>query len=70
MKRGWTIRLDFGGCRCQALQILGDAEDLDPACHLRTGHDIFFATPTFEVATIRSTYRRTEHSRIECLNLR
>ena len=29
---------DFGGCRCQALQILGDAEATDPACHLSPHH--------------------------------
>jgi pyrroloquinoline quinone biosynthesis protein E len=32
--------LDFGGCRCQALQIIGDAEATDPACHLSTHHQM------------------------------
>jgi PqqA peptide cyclase len=26
--------VDFGGCRCQALAITGDARDADPVCHL------------------------------------
>jgi len=42
--------LDFGGCRCQALQILGDAEATDPACHLSAHHqrlvDIAEAAPS------------------------
>ncbi len=27
-------RLDFGGCRCQAFQLTGDAAATDPVCHL------------------------------------
>lgn len=26
--------VDFGGCRCQAMQVLGDPDATDPACHL------------------------------------
>jgi hypothetical protein len=29
---------DFGGCRCQAFLISGDARDSDPACHLSPHH--------------------------------
>ncbi len=29
---------DFGGCRCQALAMTGDARATDPACHLAPGH--------------------------------
>jgi pyrroloquinoline quinone biosynthesis protein E len=31
--------VDFGGCRCQALAITGDARDADPVCHLSPLHD-------------------------------
>jgi pyrroloquinoline quinone biosynthesis protein E len=30
--------IDFGGCRCQALAILGDASATDPACELSPHH--------------------------------
>jgi PqqA peptide cyclase len=32
--------LDFGGCRCQAFQLTGDAARTDPACHLSPDHGI------------------------------
>jgi len=31
--------LDFGGCRCQAFALLGDASRTDPACRLSPDHD-------------------------------
>jgi hypothetical protein len=30
--------LDFGGCRCQALALTGDARATDPVCHLAPDH--------------------------------
>ncbi len=30
---------DFGGCRCQALALAGDARATDPACHLSPRHN-------------------------------
>jgi pyrroloquinoline quinone biosynthesis protein E len=30
--------IDFGGCRCQAMQLLGDPEATDPACTLSPHH--------------------------------
>jgi pyrroloquinoline quinone biosynthesis protein E len=30
--------VDFGGCRCQAMQVLGDPDATDPACHLSPHH--------------------------------
>ena len=30
--------VDFGGCRCQAFQLTGDAAATDPACHLSPRH--------------------------------
>jgi pyrroloquinoline quinone biosynthesis protein E len=32
--------LDFGGCRCQALQLTGDATRTDPVCHLSPDHGL------------------------------
>jgi pyrroloquinoline quinone biosynthesis protein E len=30
--------IDFGGCRCQAFQLTGDAARTDPVCHLSPDH--------------------------------
>jgi pyrroloquinoline quinone biosynthesis protein E len=35
--------IDFGGCRCQALALLGDAHATDPACHLSPSHAMMAA---------------------------
>src|ERR1700758_3577779 len=32
--------VDFGGCRCQAFALTGDAKAADPVCHLAPGHDL------------------------------
>ena len=32
--------IDWGGCRCQALALTGDAAATDPVCHLSPHHDI------------------------------
>jgi len=32
--------VDFGGCRCQAFHLLGDAAATDPACSLSPRHDV------------------------------
>jgi pyrroloquinoline quinone biosynthesis protein E len=32
--------LDFGGCRCQALSLTGDAASTDPVCHLSPHHHL------------------------------
>jgi pyrroloquinoline quinone biosynthesis protein E len=31
--------IDFGGCRCQAFALTGDARAADPVCHLAPAHD-------------------------------
>jgi PqqA peptide cyclase len=31
--------IDFGGCRCQAFMLTGDAREADPVCHLSPHHD-------------------------------
>jgi pyrroloquinoline quinone biosynthesis protein E len=35
--------LDFGGCRCQAFQLAGDAAATDPICSLSPAHDLVSA---------------------------
>jgi pyrroloquinoline quinone biosynthesis protein E len=35
-----AIQADFGGCRCQAYQLLGDAAATDPVCHYSPRRDI------------------------------
>lgn len=35
--------IDWGGCRCQAFAVTGDATDTDPACVLSPWHDTFAA---------------------------
>jgi pyrroloquinoline quinone biosynthesis protein E len=32
--------LDFGGCRCQALALIGDATATDPVCTLSPAHNV------------------------------
>jgi pyrroloquinoline quinone biosynthesis protein E len=32
--------IDFGGCRCQAFQLTGDAARTDPVCHLSPDHHL------------------------------
>lgn len=31
--------VDYGGCRCQAFRLTGDARNADPVCHLSPHHD-------------------------------
>jgi pyrroloquinoline quinone biosynthesis protein E len=44
--------IDFGGCRCQAFQLTGDAARTDPVCHLSPDHGIV-------AATVRAANQRT-----------
>jgi PqqA peptide cyclase len=39
--RGCALKsVDFGGCRCQAFQLTGDAATTDPACELSPHHHL------------------------------
>jgi pyrroloquinoline quinone biosynthesis protein E len=53
--------IDFGGCRCQALAITGDARATDPVCHLSPAH-----SRVHELAGVHDSapyaYRRQERS--------
>jgi PqqA peptide cyclase len=51
--------LDWGGCRCQAFALTGEAGRTDPACHLSPDHAIMAeAAKEAEVAPPAFTYRR------------
>ena len=40
--------IDYGGCRCQAFAVAGDAAAADPACHLSPDHARFASTAEAE----------------------
>ena len=44
--------IDFGGCRCQAMAILGDAASADPVCRKSQGRAALDAILSQEVATV------------------
>jgi pyrroloquinoline quinone biosynthesis protein E len=52
--------IDWGGCRCQAFAITGDAADTDPACSLSKHHEDLLAAATREAGAHVDdfTYRR------------
>lgn len=47
--------IDFGGCRCQAAQILGDASATDPVCELSPDHSS--VTSLLELETTPSPWK-------------
>ena len=51
--------IDFGGCRCQAFALTGDAGNTDPACTLSPMHERIFKMAETEAAENRTrfTYR-------------
>jgi pyrroloquinoline quinone biosynthesis protein E len=49
--------IDFGGCRCQALLLTGDARATDPICHL-SPHHARVAELAAEQADVAYDYRR------------
>lgn len=51
---------DFGGCRCQAMALTGDARNTDPACEFSPHHDLLRLTAEDESAhePPAFTYRR------------
>jgi pyrroloquinoline quinone biosynthesis protein E len=44
--------IDFGGCRCQALALVGDARATDPACYLSPRHDLIAAIAEADSAPV------------------
>ena len=52
--RGCALReVDFGGCRCQAFQLTGDAAATDPACALSPDHHLLSRPPAVAPAVPR-----------------
>ena len=43
--------IDWGGCRCQAMALTGDAANTDPACELSPLHEEIFAMAAQEAAS-------------------
>jgi pyrroloquinoline quinone biosynthesis protein E len=52
--------VDWGGCRCQAFALTGNAANTDPACALSPNHEAIFALASAEAeaAPPPFTYRR------------
>ncbi len=53
-------RQDFGGCRCQAFALTGDATNTDPVCSLSPRHDIIEGALTETTAPLEYVYRYVE----------
>jgi hypothetical protein len=45
--------VDFGGCRCQAFHLTGDAAATDPACSLAPRHDVVVQARAEPAASLR-----------------
>ena len=58
--------IDFGGCRCQAMALAGDAREADPVCHLSPHHHAV-AQALREIASDDEpfVYRRMTPRRVE-----
>ncbi len=48
---------DFGGCRCQAFALTGDATNTDPVCSLSPRHDLIAAALGETTAPLEYVYR-------------
>jgi pyrroloquinoline quinone biosynthesis protein E len=56
--------LDWGGCRYQAMAILGDAGATDPACHLSPRHAVMSEIAEAATADTHAmwVYRGVDHN--------
>jgi pyrroloquinoline quinone biosynthesis protein E len=62
---------DFGGCRCQAFLLAGNAAATDPVCSLSPHHDIIQrAIAEAELGDGRFTYRDPRNSESLSIGLR
>jgi pyrroloquinoline quinone biosynthesis protein E len=68
---------DFGGCRCQAMLLLGNAAATDPACHLSPDHQVMEdalratqAQPLIAQPASADTFRGFERSAKDWWNYR
>ncbi len=48
--------IDWGGCRCQAFALTGEAAAVDPACELSPAHEAMFSLAESESATAPPAY--------------
>jgi pyrroloquinoline quinone biosynthesis protein E len=48
--------VDFGGCRCQAFALTGDAGNTDPACTLSPRHEEIFRQAESDAASGNSRF--------------
>jgi pyrroloquinoline quinone biosynthesis protein E len=48
--------IDFGGCRCQAFALTGDAANTDPACTLSPLHEEIFKQAEQEAASDQTRF--------------
>jgi pyrroloquinoline quinone biosynthesis protein E len=48
---------DFGGCRCQAFALTGDARNVDPVCSLSPRHELIEQALTETIAPLEYVYR-------------
>src|SRR5262245_36560850 len=54
--------VDFGGCRCQALQLTGEAANADPVCHISPHHELVVAAREAARADTAALVYRSERS--------
>jgi pyrroloquinoline quinone biosynthesis protein E len=61
--------IDFGGCRCQALAVTGDARNTDPVCVYSPAHALVTAASAGPpVSAEQLAYRRYAASRSKSTN--
>jgi hypothetical protein len=58
--------VDFGGCRCQAALLTGDAVNADPACELSRHH--YFVREVFDRGTHQSAIGVASLGKSVCLD--
>ena len=59
--------VDYGGCRCQAFVLTGEAANADPACSLSPEHGIVLAAiEEAEKTDQEPIFRNTKNSRAHC----
>jgi pyrroloquinoline quinone biosynthesis protein E len=56
-------KIDFGGCRCQAFMLTGDARAADPVCGLSPMHHVVADVVESKLATPALVYRDARNSR-------